>query len=95
MPDREVLSRLFGLRRCEKFKEVPGEFMFVTAKTSRDIDELQVFLEDSIAENTEGLIVKTMDATYETETVVDSFLFDICRSVLDESIYILGTYTIF
>ena len=47
------------------FEEVPGEFMFVTAKTSRDIDELQVFLEDSIAENTEGLIVKTMDATYE------------------------------
>ena len=47
------------------FKETPGEFMFVTAKTSRDIDELQVFLEDSIAENTEGLIVKTMDATYE------------------------------
>ena len=45
------------------FKEVPGEFMFVTAKTSRDVDELQVFLEDSIAENTEGLIVKTMDAT--------------------------------
>ena len=47
------------------FKEVPGEFFFVTAKISRDVDELQVFLEDSIAENTEGLIVKTMDATYE------------------------------
>ena len=47
------------------FKEVPGEFIFVTAKISRDVDELQVFLEDSIAENTEGLIVKTMDATYE------------------------------
>lgn len=47
------------------FNEVPGEFFFVTAKISRDVDELQVFLEDSIAENTEGLIVKTMDATYE------------------------------
>jgi DNA ligase-1 len=47
------------------FQEVPGEFSFVTAKISRDLDELQVFLEDSIAENTEGLIVKTMDATYE------------------------------
>ena len=47
------------------FQEVPGEFFFATAKISRDVDELQVFLEDSIAENTEGLIVKTMDATYE------------------------------
>ena len=47
------------------FQEVPGEFFFVTEKTSRDIDELQGFLDESIAENTEGLIVKTLDATYE------------------------------
>jgi DNA ligase-1 len=47
------------------FKEVPGEFFFATAKVSRDVEELQVFLEDSIKENTEGLIVKTLDATYE------------------------------
>ena len=47
------------------FKEVPDEFYFCTAKISRDVEELQVFLEDSIADNTEGLIVKTMDATYE------------------------------
>jgi DNA ligase-1 len=47
------------------FKEVPGEFLFATAKISRDVEELQMFLEDSITENTEGLIVKTMDATYE------------------------------
>jgi DNA ligase-1 len=47
------------------FKETPGEFMFATAKISRDVEELQMFLEDSIVENTEGLIVKTMDATYE------------------------------
>jgi len=26
------------------FNEVPGEFFFVTAKISRDVDELQVFL---------------------------------------------------
>ena len=47
------------------FQEVPGEFFFVTEKTSRDVDELQVFLEESIQANTEGLIVKTLDATYE------------------------------
>ena len=47
------------------FTEVPAEFLFATAKISRDVEELQTFLEDSIVENTEGLIVKTMDATYE------------------------------
>ena len=47
------------------FREVPGEFFFVTEKTSRDVDELQVFLDESIKANTEGLIVKTLDATYE------------------------------
>ena len=47
------------------FNEVPDEFYFCTAKISRDVEELQVFLEDSITDNTEGLIVKTMDATYE------------------------------
>lgn len=47
------------------FQEVPGEFFFVTEKTSRDIDELQGFLDESIKDNTEGLIVKTLDATYE------------------------------
>jgi DNA ligase-1 len=36
------------------FQEVPGEFHFAVAKVSR-----------AIVENTEGLIVKTMDATYE------------------------------
>ena len=47
------------------FREVPGEFFFVTEKTSRDVEELQVFLDESIKANTEGLIVKTLDATYE------------------------------
>lgn len=47
------------------FEEVPGEFFFVTEKTSRDVEELQVFLDESIQANTEGLIVKTLDATYE------------------------------
>jgi DNA ligase 1 len=49
----------------EAFQSVPGEFFFVTEKTSRDVDELQGFLEDAIQANTEGLIVKTLDATYE------------------------------
>ena len=36
------------------FQEVPGEFHFAVAKVSRDVEELQVFLEDSIVENTEA-----------------------------------------
>ena len=50
-------------------REVPGEFFFVTEKTSRDVDKLQVFLDESIKANTEGLIVKTLDATYEPSNV--------------------------
>ena len=45
--------------------ETEGTFQFAKAKTSKDVEELQVFLDDSIADGTEGLIVKTMDATYE------------------------------
>ena len=47
------------------FNEVPGEFSFALEKTSRDVEELQQFLDDSVSDNTEGLIVKTLDATYE------------------------------
>lgn len=34
-------------------------------QTSTDVDELASFLNDSVAAGTEGLIVKTMDSTYE------------------------------
>lgn len=65
---RNLLQEPLTKRRealYSSFKEVPGEFMFALAKISRDVEELQTFLEDSIVENTEGLIVKTLDATYE------------------------------
>ena len=45
--------------------EKEGELQFAKQHTSRDLEELSTFLDESIAANTEGLIVKTMDATYE------------------------------
>lgn len=52
-------------RMYDAIAEKPGEMLYATYKTSRDVEELQTFLDDSIQANTEGLIVKTMDATYE------------------------------
>eukprot|EP01026_Neomeris_dumetosa_P063074 TRINITY_DN5982_c0_g1_i2.p1 TRINITY_DN5982_c0_g1~~TRINITY_DN5982_c0_g1_i2.p1 ORF type:complete len:728 (-),score=114.77 TRINITY_DN5982_c0_g1_i2:371-2533(-) len=46
-------------------KEEKKELRFATARTSKDVEELQSFLNEAINEGTEGLIVKTMDATYE------------------------------
>jgi len=45
--------------------QVPGKFFFAECKTSKDVEELQTFLDDAINHNTEGLIVKTLESTYE------------------------------
>ncbi|GMH35511.1 hypothetical protein BSKO_03379 [Bryopsis sp. KO-2023] len=42
-----------------------GKIEFATAETSKDVEELQAFLDKSVEQRTEGLIVKTLDATYE------------------------------
>jgi len=34
-------------------------------QTSADVEELGLFLNESVAAGTEGLIVKTLDSTYE------------------------------
>ncbi|PRQ33379.1 putative DNA ligase (ATP) [Rosa chinensis] len=51
----------------DSFEEEAGIFQFATAITSKDIDEIQTFLDAAVNSSSEGLIIKTLskDATYE------------------------------
>ncbi|KAF9978953.1 hypothetical protein BGZ73_007840 [Actinomortierella ambigua] len=52
----------------EHFYEVPGEFAFAKNMNSTQIEDIQAFLDQSVANNCEGLMVKTLEgdeATYE------------------------------
>lgn len=46
-------------------KPTPGKMELATAKTSHDVEELSKFLDESVEMGTEGLIVKTLDDSYE------------------------------
>ncbi|XP_012508914.1 PREDICTED: DNA ligase 1 [Propithecus coquereli] len=63
---REPLSRRRQLLR-ENFVETEGEFVFATSLDTKDIDQIAEFLEQSVKDSCEGLMVKTLDvdATYE------------------------------
>jgi len=65
-----LVRRSFQERRDllrQHFKEVEGEFFFAKGVDGTTTEEIQVALEDSIKDNCEGLMVKTLDqeATYE------------------------------
>ncbi|XP_047117906.1 DNA ligase 1 isoform X2 [Schistocerca piceifrons] len=51
----------------DNMKEVEGEFLFATNLDTTKMEEVEVFLEESVKGNCEGLMVKTLDeeATYE------------------------------
>ncbi|KAM7060114.1 DNA ligase 1 [Molossus nigricans] len=63
---REPLSRRRQLLR-ENFVETEGEFVFATSLDTKDMDQISEFLEQSVKDSCEGLMVKTLDvdATYE------------------------------
>ena len=63
---KSLLREPMSVRRLalySSFRETKGEFLFATAN-ERDVEELQVFLDESIAEY-RRFDCKTMDATYE------------------------------
>ncbi|XP_058136488.1 DNA ligase 1 isoform X3 [Dasypus novemcinctus] len=63
---REPLSRRRQLLR-ENFVETEGEFVFATSLDTKDMEQIADFLEQSVKDSCEGLMVKTLDvnATYE------------------------------
>ncbi|KAM6154137.1 DNA ligase 1 isoform 2-T2 [Erethizon dorsatum] len=63
---REPLSRRRQLLQ-ENFVETEGEFVFATSLDTKDMEQIAEFLEQSVKDSCEGLMVKTLDvdATYE------------------------------
>ncbi|XP_074075780.1 DNA ligase 1 isoform X3 [Macrotis lagotis] len=63
---REPLSRRRQMLR-ENFIETEGEFVFATSLDTEDTEQIADFLEQSVKDSCEGLMVKTLDtnATYE------------------------------
>ncbi|KAG0338988.1 hypothetical protein BG004_006980 [Podila humilis] len=64
---REPLAKRRQLL-LEHFLEVDGEFAFAKSMNSTQIEDIQTFLDQSVTDNCEGLMVKTLDgaeASYE------------------------------
>jgi len=64
-----LLREPLGKRRellLKQFNEVDGEFAFAKSMNSTQIEDIQTFLDQSVADNCEGLMVKTLDGTEAT-----------------------------
>jgi len=65
---RELIHESLVERRKALYSsldETKGQVEFAVERTSRDLEELQAFLDESVDQCTEGLIVKSLDTTYE------------------------------
>ena len=60
-----MLHRPFAERRellREHFKEVRGEFSFAKSRDCDTVEEIQTFLEESVKDGCEGLMVKMLES---------------------------------
>jgi DNA ligase I, ATP-dependent (dnl1) len=64
--NQSLLTNSLNERRkimYENLKPIEGKFQFATAKNSSNLDELQVFLDQSVKDACEGLMVKMLNGT--------------------------------
>jgi DNA ligase-1 len=63
--DQPMINEPLRKRRELLFKytvPIPGKFQYATSKTTSDVEELQAFLDESVKNSCEGLMVKTLDS---------------------------------
>ncbi|KAG9508969.1 DNA ligase 1, partial [Fragariocoptes setiger] len=66
--ERSLLKETLMERRKilhDSFVEIPGRFMFASSRDVDNADDIKSFLDESLVGQCEGLMVKSLDSTYE------------------------------